>query len=382
MRRKRSTDNSKVKKLLLIIGILVLGWLVFEFGKYAPAFWQLFFQKEITLKKTPDQKVNILLLGIGGGTHDGPLLTDTIIFANIDPAHNKVNLISVPRDFWVPELKSKINAAYAYGEAKRPGGGLVLSKAVVGKIIGQDIDYGIRIDFNGFVKAIDMVGGVDITVDRSFDDAEYPISGKEQDDCGFTGEEFERRATDSSQLDAFPCRYEHLHFDKGPQHMDGERALKFVRSRHGNNGEGSDFARSKRQEKVILAFREKVFSAQTFVNPVRLIGLYETFKGMVDTDIKPDEVDDFLKLAKRMQKSTIKSVVIDAGDSETDRPGLLDTPEPSSEFGYQWVIIPRTGIGNYTEIQKYVACEMTVGECTVTPTNSPTVQSASGTTSE
>lgn len=107
MRRQRSTDNSKVKKILIIVGILVLGWLVFEFGKYVPAFWQLFFQKEITLKKTPDQKVNILLLGIGGGTHDGPLLTDTIIFANIDPAHGKVNLISVPRDFWVPELKAK-----------------------------------------------------------------------------------------------------------------------------------------------------------------------------------------------------------------------------------------------------------------------------------
>lgn len=219
-----------------------------------------------------------------------------------------------------------------------------------------------------------MVGGLDLTVDKSFDDEEYPLSGKEQDDCGFKDEEFEKRATESSQLEAFPCRYEHLHFDKGPQHMDGERALKFVRSRHGNNGEGSDFARSKRQEKVILAFREKVFSAQTFVNPVRLIGLYETFKGMVDTDIQPTEIDDFLKLAKKMQKSTIKSVVIDAGDSQTDRPGLLDTPEPSSEFGYQWVIVPRTGIGNYTEIQGFVRCEMRTGECPITPTESPTAR--------
>ncbi len=373
MRKKRSTiDGSRRVKLLLILaGIIVAGWLLLEFGKYIPAFWQLFFQREIALKQSDDQRVNILLLGIGGGSHDGPLLTDTIILASIDPKTKKVSLISVPRDFWVPELNAKINTAYAKGEAKRQGGGLLLSKAVVSKILGQDIDYGVRIDFNGFVKAVDMVGGLDLTVDKTFDDDEYPISGKEQDDCGFTDEEFEKRATDSSQLDAFPCRYEHLHFDAGPQHMDGQRALKFVRSRHGDNGEGSDFARSKRQEKVISAFRDKVFSLQTFLNPVRLIGLYETFKGMVDTDIQPSETDDFLRLSQKMKEAKIKSVVIDAGDSK--REGLLANPTPSSEFGYQWIIAPRGGIGNYEEIHAYVDCELKIGKCTITPTVDPSV---------
>ena len=370
MRRKRSTNSgkSRIKTILIIIGVIALSWFVLEFGKYVPALWELMFQKEITLKKTPDQKVNILLLGIGGGNHDGPLLTDTIIFANIDPENSKVNLISVPRDFWVPELRAKVNTAYASGESKRQGGGLLLSKAVVGKILGQEIDYAVRVDFNGFIKAVDMVGGLDVTVDRTFDDAEYPLSGKEQDNCGFEGEEFEKRATAEAQLEAFPCRYENLHFDKGAQHMDGATALKFVRSRHGNNGEGSDFARSKRQEKVILAFRDKVLSAQTFLNPVRLIGLYDTFKGMVDTDITPTEADDFLKLARSLENATVKSVVLDVGDASEERPGLLDTPVPSSEFGYQWVIIPRTGVGDYNEIHSYVNCQIKIGECVITPT--------------
>lgn len=373
MRRKRSTDTGsrRVKFLLIIVGIIAAGWFLLEFGKYIPALWQLLFQREIALKQSEDQRVNILLLGIGGGSHDGPLLTDTIIMASIDPKTKKVSLISVPRDFWVPELRAKINTAYAKGEAKRQGGGLLLAKAVVSKILGQDIDYGVRIDFNGFVKAVDMVGGLELTVDRSFDDEEYPISGKEQDDCGFKDEEFEKRATASSQLEAFPCRYENLRFDKGPQQMDGQRALKFVRSRHGNNGEGSDFARSKRQEKVISAFRDKVFSLQTFLNPVRLIGLYETFKGMVDTDIQPTETDDFLRLANKLKDAKIKSVVIDAGDSSKKREGLLDNPLPSSEFGYQWIISPRAGVGNYGEIQEYVDCELKTSGCVITPTINP-----------
>ena len=95
---------------------------------------------------------------------------------------------------------------------------------------------------------------------------------------------------------------------------------------------------------------------------------------MVDTDITPTEADDFLKLAKSLENSTIKSVVLDVGDTNEKRPGLLDTPVPSSEFGYQWVIIPRTGVGNYNEIQSYVDCQIKIGECVVTPTKAQTAQ--------
>ncbi len=271
------------KKIVLIIGIILIlffGKVLFEAVKLSPVLFQYFFQKEITLKKT-DDRVNILLLGIGGGKHDGPLLTDTIIYASIDPKTNKITLVSLPRDLWIPEFQAKINTAYSTGENKQRDGGLILAKAIVEKILHQPVDYAIRVDFNGFVRAVDMVGGLDIVVERSFEDFEYPISGKEVDTCGFTGEDFEKRATASSLLEAFPCRYEHISFQKGIDHMNGERALRFVRSRHAVGVEGTDFARSERQEKVIASFKNKIFSVGTFFNPTRILSLYDVFKDSI-----------------------------------------------------------------------------------------------------
>lgn len=352
--------------ILLIVGMLLL-WVI----QYLPVLYQLTFNKKIELRKSDDQRVNVLLLGIGGGKHEGPNLTDTIIFASIDPETNKATLVSIPRDMWVPELSAKVNTAYSTGEAKRKGGGLVLAKAMVGKLLGQEIDYGLRVDFNGFVRAVDMVGGLDIDVERAFNDLEYPVFGKEEDTCGYTGEEFEKRATESSQLEAFPCRYEYLHFDQGVQHMDGETALKFVRSRHATGAEGTDFSRSKRQEKIITAFREKVFSAGTFLNPIKVISLYDIFKDSIDTDVTQNEYDDFIKLAQKMEESQLKSVVLDVGSEQEKRNGLLINPPVTKEFRGQWVIIPRAGNGSYTEIQSFVDCEIKVGNCSVTPTRSP-----------
>jgi anionic cell wall polymer biosynthesis LytR-Cps2A-Psr (LCP) family protein len=65
--------------------------------------------------KQSDNRINILLLGIGGGTHDGPNLTDTIMLASIDFKADKVTLVSIPRDLWLPDTNQKINAAYAIG---------------------------------------------------------------------------------------------------------------------------------------------------------------------------------------------------------------------------------------------------------------------------
>ena len=168
----------------------------------------------------------------------------------------------------------KINGVYADGESKRIGGGLLEAEAAISKVTGQDINYGVRIDFSGFVKAVDIIGGLDINVDNTLDDYEYPISGKEDESCGYSDEDIKAfSATSPAELDIqqkFTCRYMHVHFDKGPNHMNGETALEYVRSRHAIGVEGGDFARSKRQEKVINAFKNKVLSAQTLINPSKL----------------------------------------------------------------------------------------------------------------
>lgn len=356
------------KKNLTILGILiafsVLFALLSAIFKFSPFIFQLVFNKEIEVKKT-DGNINLLLLGIGGGTHDGPSLTDTIIFASINPDKNKAYLVSVPRDLWVPELKEKINTIYAEGEAKKAGQGLVMTKAVLGKILNQKIDYGIRIDFDGFIKAVDSMGGLDIDVESILEDNEYPIEGKEKDTCGHTEEELIVLASASSQLKAFPCRYTDVYFDTGFTHMDGKTALTYVRSRHAEGEEGTDFARSKRQIKVISAFKDKIFSLQTLLNPAKVISIYNATADSIDTDVPKDEFDDFIRLARRMEKVTIKNSVLDYGDETEKRPGLLVTPSVSAEYLNQWVLIPRNGNGDFSEIQKYVDCEIKIGNCPI-----------------
>lgn len=240
-----------------------------------------------------------------------------------------------------------------------------MAKSVISKITGQPIDYAIVVDFSGFVNAVDLIGGLDVNVENSFDDFEYPIAGREDDPCDNKPEDLEKLATASSQLEAFPCRYEHIHFDKGITHMDGETSLKFVRSRHAKGGEGTDFSRSQRQEKVIRAFMDKVFSPKIIINPAKLIGLYSAVEQSIDTDIAQAEFDDFIKLAQKFQKAKIESVVLDYGDRENDRGGLLTHPPISSMYNFEWVLVPRIGSDNYSEIQEFIRCELTQEECIV-----------------
>lgn len=368
MEKSRLSKKAKTKRSIfavtavLIAAVIIFIFLSFNIIKYGSVATKVIFDKKISLKKI-DDRINILLLGIGGEEHQGPNLSDTIIFASIDPKNKKVTLVPIPRDLWIPDLQAKVNTAYAYGQKKKPGGGLILAKAVVSDILGQKIDYGLRVDFVGFVKAVDIVGGLEIDVEHTFDDKEYPIPGKEEDPCDNPQENLEKLATAESQLEVFPCRYESLHFDEGSIHMNGETALKFVRSRHAEGQEGTDFARSKRQEKVLAAFKDKVFSVGTFLNPVKVLSLLRVFEGSIDTDVSEEEIDDFIKLAQKLKNAEMQSIIIDAGDDKQNRAGLLINPLIIPEYRNQWVLIPRSGNGNYTEIQKYIDCEIKVGNC-------------------
>ena len=368
-RKRKKYIGIVVAFLLIVFGVFV----VTKLFTLSSILFQVVLNKKIDLKKEDDH-INLLLLGRGGPNHDGPNLTDTIIFASVDTKTNKITLVSVPRDLWIPSLQNKINDAYADGEAKKQGGGLIESKAVIGNVVGQNIDYGIVLDFSGFVKAVDMLGGIDVNVDRTFDDYEYPIEGKENDLCGhslddvkaFTATDSASLTVDADQLQYFSCRYQHIHFDKGPTHMDGQTALEYVRSRHALGVEGTDFARSQRQEKVIKALKDKVFSLGTLLNPAKVIGLYETIKNSIDTDIPQSQLDDFIRLAQQMKNAKIQSGVIDIGDE--NRKGLLIHPDITSDYQYEWVLIPALGSQNYSGIKKYITCEINSSNCD-TPIN-------------
>jgi len=226
--------------------------------------------------KTIDQQVNILILGIAGGEHDGPNLSDSIIIANYNMKKNRLITISVPRDVWSDTLRDRINSAYAYGEDKQKGGGLKLAKAEVGAIYGTPIQYAAVVNFNGFDELIDFFGGVDVDVKRTFSDEQFPITGKENDTCGGDPD--------------FKCRYQTVTFKKGRQHMDGKRALIFVRSRHAEGEEGNDFARNQRQQLVISSIKDKIIKVIKSLNISKIKKLYENIDSVVTRDISNQQI--------------------------------------------------------------------------------------------
>lgn len=299
-----------------------------------------------------DGRITVLLLGNAGGSHDGATLTDSIIVASFDPETKKAVLISIPRDLWINDIEEKVNAVYQAGLKKE--GGLEFAKEEIGKVVGIPIDYALRLDFGGFVKAIDLVGGVDVDVPNNFDDYNYPIEGKEDDLCGNVDQEIELTPEQAAVLKVepgkrrvlvtpsgnvattsadFACRYEHVHFVKGVSHMNGAEALVFVRSRMGTNGEGSDFARSRRQQRVIEAFRTKVLSMETLLNPQKVFGLLETFGKSFETDIPTSKFLDMYKQSKDVE-STESIVLGQLGNGKS----LFINP-PVGQYG-AWVLIP------------------------------------------
>jgi len=357
------------KNLIWAAGIILFILALVFIIKALPFFWGVFVDKNINVTTTKEGDVNVLIMGIGGGEHEGPDLTDTIILASLHPDENRIDLISIPRDLYIESLKKKINHAYSIGQDKGDKG-ILLARSTVNSVTGVRPDYTVVIDFSGFVKLVDLLGGIDVNVENTLDDYAYPVEGKEQELCSVTEDgiaSFSAQiATGSAtEFDVFPCRFKHLHVERGQNHMDGELALKFVRSRHALGAEGTDFARSKRQQLVIDAIRNKILSLGTLANPVKVIGMISILKDNIFTDIPDSQYDDFIKLAQKMKGSKITSYVIDEGDSYQGKPGLLINP-PLTEFSGQWVLIPRIGNSNFSEIKEYVGCILSGKECTIT----------------
>jgi len=275
--------------------------------------------------KNTDGRTNLVFLGMGGEGHEGGDLTDSIIFVSLDHATQSITLIPLPRDIWVTTMQAKINTAYHYGNEKRVGGGRDLAKSSVSEILGVPVHYALALDFQGFIQAIDAVGGIDVQVERSFDDYKYPIPGKEN-------------ALPESD------RYEHLHFDAGLTHMDGTTALKFARSRYAEGEEGTDFSREARQQKIILAFKDKLLETQTFLNLDTLNHVFASFQSSIDMDIPESDYGSFLKFFLSFERTSqpLKSISLE---------DYFLNPKNTSPYQGQWVLVPKT---SWQEIHDYV----------------------------
>jgi LCP family protein required for cell wall assembly len=269
----------------------------------------LFGNKGTQLKGQSEGRTNILLLGIGGGSHPGASLSDTMQVISINWKTNQVAMISIPRDLWVNVPGhgfSKIN------EANSIGGGDLASQTV-SQVLGIPIQYYVTMDFDGFKEIIDKLGGVDVNVPTAILDRNYPLY-------------------DDGPVTTFSI-------SAGMQHLTGDIALKYARSREST----SDFDRSKRQQLIMIAVKEKVLSAGLLANPAKITSLMNSVGNHIKTTLSVSEIKTLWDEIQKIDTSQMISKVID--NSAT---GLLNS---STSGGGASIQIPKKGIGNYADLQ-------------------------------
>ena len=262
-------------------------------GEIIESFGQLIIAGDRPLARENSGEINILFLGVGGNGYYGNMLTDTIIIASLrlqeDPQDTEVVLLSVPRDLWVevPGVPGsrKINEAFLYGELREEEKGYLLLGEVLEEWTGIRLDYYVVGNFDAFQAVVDIVGGVEVEVERAFTDYSYPDSNG-----GFLSP---------------------VSFDIGLQHMDGGRALQFARSRKGTNGEGSDFARSKRQQKILVAFKEKLSALNYLIDISTISKIASSLSGNFEMNLELWETRRLYDLLKSVPNKNFRTVNFD-----------------------------------------------------------------------
>jgi len=236
-----------------------------------------------------DRRINILLLGIGGENHPGGTLTDTILVVSIDPKNKEVAMLSVPRDLFVKVPGygyQKINSVYALGQSNYDDDykKYELVKNTISDVLGVPIHYFGLVNFDGFKKVIDIIGGVDVYVEKDLYDPYFP--------------------------DKYVTGYDELFVEKGMNHFDGEEALKYARSRETT----SDFDRSRRQQQILMAVKDKTMSKENMMSVKKVSQIMSILQDNLKTDLQLSEIEELMKFAKDVDKEKIYSKVL--SDSE------------------------------------------------------------------
>jgi polyisoprenyl-teichoic acid--peptidoglycan teichoic acid transferase len=232
-------------------------------------------------------RMNILLIGIDGvnDNYYRAARSDTMIMLGVNFADKTANMLSIPRDLWVPlpglgqVTADRINTAYHYGELFGvPGGGPAALSTVLSGTFGLRVDRYVVVNFDSFIQGIDAIGGIDINIPRPLHDDAYPL----------------RDGTGTIVID----------FPAGNVHMDGATALIYARIRH----DSSDFTRMHRQQQVLFAARDKLLSPFTLP---QLPGLVQVLMGAARTDLSLQDMALLGCLAPQVSTQSINSWVID-----------------------------------------------------------------------
>jgi len=283
-------------------------------------------KKEPSLLKESNGLTNVLIVGIDTRARGSRLLnTDTIILAMYNHKYNEVAMISFPRDLNVnyPNTPSfgKINATYAYGEMRREGSGIEYLKQLIESITGRKIHYHVMVDLKGFTTIVDQLGGVDVNVDTAFS-GDYPT-----ETYGWIT----------------------VNFKKGINHMNGTRALQYARIRYAYPYvEASDFARARRQQKVIQAVIDKAVKTETLHNTKKVFEIMGTVaKNIKINRVTPEDVQAGLNILLSQGKPASYSMVLDPGAGGYGR--LIKRGS-----GYLYTLEPTAGRNNWSQVKSFI----------------------------
>ncbi len=230
-------------------------------------------------------RINILVMGIDRRPGE-PFIsrTDTMMIVSMDPATQQAAILSVPRDLYVVipgRGRDRINTAFVYGAAgNNPAGGALLSMQTVQYNLGVPINHYVLVDFSAVINGIDTLGGIDVNVPFDINDPKFPNMN---------------------------YGYDPLFIPAGLQHMDGELALKYARTRHVDN----DFGRAQRQQQVVLAIREKAVSLGVNSLLANAPIFYQQLEQGVRTNMTLDQITRLVKTASEIPPEDIQSAVLD-----------------------------------------------------------------------
>jgi len=305
--------------LILILVLFITAFLIYFFFFIAKAKDQIFQPKvssvissifeideEVKESKSFDfsNYQSFLLLGIGGEGHAGGALTDSIQVLVLNKYTKDAYLISLPRDLYLKVGncgEQKINTMFWCGEKTEAGGG-AFSKNLVSYVLGIPIDYYVRMDFSGFRDLVNILGGLTIEVEKDFSDSMVS-----------------------------------LYIPQGIHHLDGEIVLKYVRSRYTD----SDFDRSRRQQQVILAIKDKFLAAKIYLNPIKLYQLINILSQHLRTDIA---YQDAIGLVSQFASIKIKNTYV----IDNRKDNLLY----NATQGGAYILLPKAG--DFSQIQEKV----------------------------
>jgi len=226
-------------------------------------------------------RVTILLTGVDFGPGRSHALNDAIMLLSLDADSKQVAILSIPRDtagfplYWggTASPKLKINALVTYvrnGWVNSPDPPMTTLVKEVGWLVGIPVNYYAAIDLAGFSQMIDALGGVDVVNPKAINDPS-----------------------------------EHINVPAGPLHLDGETALKYVRSRHGAGG--SDYARSSRQQDVLVAAVRKATSPSMVL---QLPSLLEIGGKTIQTNFPLNQARDYVAIAQAVPADGISKCVL------------------------------------------------------------------------